>query len=277
MWPAVRVIIPVVLNISQLPVPDWGLRCPHCDMPLAGMPEHRCVHCGQPFSVSALLARKRPIPDLGLVCPECGYLLTGLTEERCPECGCPFSLRDILDEQSTLDFDDGPPVTEPADAHVRKRAPTFTGKERPLPQWGLECAACDHPLAGALADACPHCGEPFDLGRLPGSRDWVEVGEYLPAGMNVALAKGVLYQGQVPYLVVGSVRTGPLQSTGARYVRIPLVVPREFFFDALECLATAGMSTIGRSTGEWQCPDCEEQVPGNFETCWNCGAARLAI
>ncbi len=25
---------------------------------------------------------------------------------------------------------------------------------------------------------------------------------------------------------------------------------------------------------EWRCPCCNEEVPGNFDSCWNCGALR---
>jgi len=25
--------------------------------------------------------------------------------------------------------------------------------------------------------------------------------------------------------------------------------------------------------GDWKCPSCHEENPGNFELCWNCGAA----
>jgi len=89
-----------MIDIDQLPVPDWGLRCPACDEPLAGMPEHRCGRCGQRFNIRQLLGQQRPVPNLGLTCEECGYLLTGLTEDRCPECGTEFSIRDMLGPES---------------------------------------------------------------------------------------------------------------------------------------------------------------------------------
>jgi rRNA maturation endonuclease Nob1 len=263
-----------MLDLNQLPVPDWGLRCPHCDTLLAGMPEHCCTHCRQPFSTAVLLARVRPIPDFGLRCPTCAYLITGLMEERCPECGSPFSVLDLLEEQFDPDVDDGPPVAEPNDAHVRKRAPVFTGRERPLPPWGLECAACGRELVGAPADRCPHCGEPFEVERLAGRDEWVEFDRCLPRGMTSPSARIVLYEAQVPYVVVGATRAAAVGVGASASVFNRLLVPREFFFDALHCVATSGTPSIAQRPTEWSCSVCDERVPANFDICWNCGASR---
>jgi hypothetical protein len=254
-----------MLDVNRLPLPDWGLKCLHCGAALAGVAEHCCAACGEPFSVFVLLARQRPIADVGLVCPQCGYLLTGLMEERCPECGTAFCVRDLLDEQSLLDFDDGAPVRTFEDGRLRRREPRLTGKERPLPDWGLRCAACGRPVAGASANECPHCGALFDLDALTGRGDWVEVGGYFSEGIGLTLAMGLLYQDQVPFMAIGFLRT-----------RARLLVAREFLFDALECLTAAKAGPALSAGEEWQCPECEEQVPDNFGTCWNCGASRPA-
>jgi len=26
---------------------------------------------------------------------------------------------------------------------------------------------------------------------------------------------------------------------------------------------------------DWRCPNCNEEVPGNFDSCWHCGAVRM--
>ena len=30
-------------------------------------------------------------------------------------------------------------------------------------------------------------------------------------------------------------------------------------------------------TADWSCPACGEQVPGNFDVCWNCGEDRPRV
>jgi len=41
---------------------------------------------------------------------------------------------------------------------------------------------------------------------------------------------------------------------------------------ALELLAAqSGAQAAALDSPDWTCPQCGETVPGNFETCWNCG------
>jgi DNA-directed RNA polymerase subunit RPC12/RpoP len=152
-----------MIEIDQLPIPDWGLRCSGCDAPLAGMAEHRCARCGRRFNIRQLLDLHRPVPDLGLNCQECGYPLCGLSGDRCPECGTEFSVREMLEDL------DGPNVgfltgfADPPDHSVKQREPTFTGHERPVPDFGLCCRNCESPLAGATGVTCPTCNEPVPI------------------------------------------------------------------------------------------------------------------
>ncbi|MCP4247128.1 MAG: hypothetical protein GY778_08770, partial [bacterium] len=178
------------IDIDCLPIPDWGLRCPRCDAPLAGMSQHRCRCCGHAFNIRHLLGRRRPIPDLGLTCPECGYLLTGLMEERCPECGKGFSVRAMLEDSSrdgAFCFAD---TADPDAHHIKKREPTLSGSERPMPDFGLVCSSCDHPLAGATEANCPRCGEPFALCALVPDRDWLNIADFVPRDLR-PLAKTI--------------------------------------------------------------------------------------
>lgn len=39
-------------------------------------------------------------------------------------------------------------------------------------------------------------------------------------------------------------------------------------------LADEKMRAESPSGGEWKCPECGETVPGNFDSCWKCGALR---
>ena len=40
---------------------------------------------------------------------------------------------------------------------------------------------------------------------------------------------------------------------------------------AMQILATLAES---ENSPEWLCPQCKESNPGNFETCWQCGAIK---
>lgn len=250
--------------IDELPVPDWGLECPRCGGPLAGAPSFRCRLCGHPFNIRQILARHRPIPDVGLSCPNCGYSLTGLTGSRCPECGVRFSLRAMLADEPPAILRDRPNWVEPSDHHLKRREPTFTGCERPLPDFGLICALCDQPLAGAVENRCPACGDPFELVDFAGNRDWVVIDRYAPHFTSNAV-RAVLYGSRIPYLA-------DVSWLGNLCVPESCVrVPREFFFDALFALQQALEPPADFARQPWTCPNCRQSVPKGFEICWNCG------
>jgi rRNA maturation endonuclease Nob1 len=260
-----------MIDPDELPIPDWGLRCPKCDTPLAGMKEHRCEACGEPFNILRVLDAHRPVPDLGLQCNECGYLLQGLPSGRCPECGAEFSVQEMLVDQ--LRMGSGAAIAsqlaDPDDHHVKRREPTYTGDERPMPEFGLACSECAQPLAGADRDTCPACGQPFDLEAMVPPGDWLDITRFIPRGILI-LAKPILYAAGVPYLVDNA---GLMGVYGGR---IPLIsgkirIPREFFFDALHAMAEADEPDDSEAPGAWTCPACDEDVPSGFEICWNCG------
>jgi hypothetical protein len=258
-----------VTDIEQLPIPDWGLRCPHCDQPLAGMREHRCQGCGREFNIRKVLADHRPIPDIGAKCPACRHLLTGLTGSTCPECGETFSLRAILSRapaRPVLSFDT---FADPPDHHVKKREPQWSGRERPLPDFGLCCPGCEHALSGAADDACPHCGQSFHPSAHIPTGEFVDISRSIPPRV-FSHAKAILYEAQVPYIVD---EPGFSLAYGVHtpFGRSKLRVPREFFFDALYCLVAAAHMSA-EADEAWKCPSCSEVVPAGFEVCWSCGA-----
>ena len=257
-----------MIDADALPIPDWGLRCPNCDAPLAGMPEHRCERCGRAFNIRRLLGVHRPIPDIGLTCSRCGYPLTGLTASRCPECGTAFSVREMIEDQSPTGAVYLTQTDNPPDHHLKKREPTFTGHERPLPDFGLSCADCGRSLTGASADVCPGCGLPFDLPAVVPNGDWVNIRRFVPGWLS-AIAKTVLYDARIPY-VVDNARLSEVYGGNIPFTTSKLRVPRPFFFDALHALAAADEPAPAYTDAAWTCPSCNEQVPAGFEVCWNC-------
>lgn len=257
-------------DYEQLPIPkEWNLHCPHCRSPLAGMTSYECRICGQPFEARRLLAVVRPIPDIGLECPECEYSLTGLTQDRCPECGERFNMRDLLSEtQASNPFG---LINMPPDHHIRKREAAYTGRERPLPDFGLFCGECKQPLAGAPDNNCPHCRATYRLEDVIPDYDWCDVIDWVPDTM-LPFIRSLLYDAQIPFLLDNQ-GFKALYGDSLPLGQNRLLVPREFFLDALQEIASAE-SKAEQSDEEWICRQCSEQVPGSFEVCWNCNSPR---
>lgn len=207
------------VDLHQLPIPDWDLRCPGCAYPLRGLPSHRCPECGTQFNVPTLVR-----------------------------------------------------------TWTRLRNPRFTGRELPLPDFGLACPACAAALAAARQFACPQCGMPFDPDALRPRSNWFildsEICGKLPMPGIVALLAHEL----VPYAEVGEDALRQVFGThGITVTR--LRVPSEFYFDVLWLLQQA-RSDVARvrqaeDTGKnppWRCQQCGERNPGHFAVCWNCQA-----
>lgn len=90
------------VDLNQLPIPNWGLRCPRCQYLLRGLPSHRCPECGLGLNMAEIVSpwtRLRdprftggelPFPDFGLTCETCNHPLAGAPRNACLECGAPF-------------------------------------------------------------------------------------------------------------------------------------------------------------------------------------------
>jgi predicted RNA-binding Zn-ribbon protein involved in translation (DUF1610 family) len=201
-----------------------------------------------------------PIPDWGLECPHCHYPLVGLPSHRCPECGTDFDMSEVVKPWHRL------------------RDPRFTGHELPFPDFGLQCSACDRPLAGATTWKCPGCGVEFDPEPIRPERKWLLVDQPMCGEVPLAGVEVLLAAERVPYTraqgkLVSEIY-GVTQIIGAR-----LLVPREFFFEVLWLIRRAAQDIehVRQQPGEdWTCPNCGEQVPAHFDVCWNCETSRDA-
>jgi hypothetical protein len=196
-----------------------------------------------------------PIPDWGLVCPKCSYPLQGLPSHRCPECG------------QSLD------IAELVQSWTRLREPRFTGRELPLPDFGLNCAACGRPLAGAREHRCPACQAGFDWSALRPPKEWFVLGAESCGDLPIPGVQALLAAELVPHFpvtekTVGEVYGGQSMTVGR------LRVASEFYFEVLWLLQQARAEMrAARAAGwhrRWRCPGCGELNPGHFEICWNC-------
>lgn len=100
------------IDVTQLPIPDWGLECPRCRYPLRGLPEPRCPECGLQINVPSMIrswtplrpprftGRELPQPDFGLRCRSCGAPLAGATEYACAHCRRPFDPASFIPERA---------------------------------------------------------------------------------------------------------------------------------------------------------------------------------
>ncbi len=53
-----------------------------------------------------------------------------------------------------------------------------------------------------------------------------------------------------------------------------LCVMDEGDYEAAKQLITQLEAAPNETGPDWQCAQCQEAVPSNFDTCWKCGAAR---
>lgn len=118
------------VDLHQLPVPAWGLRCPKCQYLLDGLPDHRCPECGTSFDTAAVAGtwtqvrppqftgHELPIPDFGLTCLGCEVAIAGWPTHTCPTCGTLFNPDAERPAEKWFHADEGfcrpllPPVVE---------------------------------------------------------------------------------------------------------------------------------------------------------------------
>lgn len=97
-----------LIDIFQLPIPDWGLECPRCRYTLFALSTHRCPECGLTLDMREIVkpwtalrpprfdGSERPLPDFGFDCESCRVSLAGATADACPACATRFDLAGIV-------------------------------------------------------------------------------------------------------------------------------------------------------------------------------------
>ena len=192
-----------------------------------------------------------PIPDWNLVCRKCGYSLKTLPRHRCPECGLEVIMSELVQPWTRL------------------RDPQFTGRELPLPDFGLVCGECEAPLAGATELQCPDCRTPFDPCDGAPTGQWYKIpsallGELPPQAVEIILAEEF-----IPY--VRRERRDLSRILGVDALAdVRIEVPGEFYFDLLAALCRHERTAADPAGPDWTCPNCHEANPATFKICWQC-------
>ncbi len=201
--------------------------------------------------------RQLPVPDWGLVCPRCSYPLVGLPDNRCPECGTTFDVPSLIR------------------SWTRMRAPRYTGREFPVPDFGLRCSACGAALCGSSEPRCPGCGAAFELAKSRPRDAWFVVD---PHDVPAMALEALLADALIPYL-----RQNPVGAVevymGSKVGSSRLLAPAEFYFDVLALVQQARRSRDVASEAaqrEWTCAGCGAGSPDHFEICWQCGMEKAS-
>lgn len=200
-----------------------------------------------------------PIPDWDLNCPVCKYPLKGLPSHRCPECGLQLDMEKLVQTWTRL------------------RPPFFTGRELPVPDFGLRCQHCDQPLAGAWTHSCPTCGTFFDVAAWAPRSMWFNLDVDWSGNLPLAPLATTLRDEAVPHVVESNDAFSSLYGThhpGGVRIR----VRAEYFFDTLWLIARerARLHALAvKRANRTRCATCGVSCPPNFELCWKCGCSMM--
>lgn len=200
-----------------------------------------------------------PIPDWDVECPVCKYPLKGLPSHRCPECGLQLDMEKIVQTWTRL------------------RPPFFTGRELPVPDFGLHCRHCDAALTGAPTHRCPQCSLPFDLPALAPRDAWFKLDVDWSGNLPLAPLAATLLDEAVPHVLESNDAFSSVYGTshpGSARIR----VRAEYFFDTLWLIARERArlrALIQKGVSRARCKACGASNPPNFELCWKCGCSMI--
>jgi hypothetical protein len=155
------------------------------------------------------------------------------------------------------------------------RDPKIQNRHAPQGRESLNCPKCRYLLTGIGAEYCPECG--IELSYEP-------ITVFAAADQSIVWAAAmVLDQNEITNLIA----TGsydPVLGIFTRRQSLPhIMVPFKFYHEAVQLLD----SEFGKrefKTGDrperpiqapdWTCSSCQEESPGSFELCWQCGLRR---
>ncbi len=154
----------------------------------------------------------------------------------------------------------------------------FNPESLPVPDLGLCCLQCGYGLAGLPSHRCPECGKTFTMdGHIP-KGDFPVVIFNGKEVRSLPEIMDLLRRYQIPFMEV----LGPADSMygmlGATHRRSRIGVMRSRYWEVIDLFRRRALDEPLPVVEEfdrpdWTCPGCEEENPGSFEVCWNCGEA----
>jgi predicted amidophosphoribosyltransferase len=293
--------------LNRFPVPAFGLLCPVCRHGLDGLPNDLCPECGERFDLGSLVgpalehnhpARREAIrilsAQLDPSCPVGEDLLAffASSDQYAVVQAAEVAVR-VARQRQAAALGGTDEAAEEADwearaSSVQPGTPFFSGFELPVPDFGLVCAGCKYPLQGLSRHVCPECGREFNPEKVLGEEPTLQVC-LIHSEVEHAAAVSVLELRGIPNMLESP---DPIAQTfsmslGRKRQVGRLMVPREFYFDAIFWLRNSANSACDERDGcekdslseaeeteDWHCSQCDESVPAEFTMCWNCCAAR---
>ncbi|MCB9854995.1 MAG: hypothetical protein H6818_04850 [Phycisphaerales bacterium] len=154
----------------------------------------------------------------------------------------------------------------------------FDPEALPTPDLGLRCMKCGYPLAGLSERRCPTCGSPFEYESFVPKGDYPAV---IVDGKEALLTPDVqdaLRRAKIPYMEIAEETAGLYGMHSVTQSKSRVGVPRSLYFDAVLILRQLHVGELEfppeAVAADWTCPSCDEENPGTFEICWQCGAQR---
>ncbi len=88
---------------------------------------------------------------------------------------------------------------------------------------------------------------------------------------EVSVRRAMLEEEGIPTFVRNEALSSLTNAFAAPFQPALCVIRDEDYDRALSILHTLNTP---QSHADWSCPNCHEEVPGEFEVCWNCQTAR---
>ena len=90
---------------------------------------------------------------------------------------------------------------------------------------------------------------------------------------RVGFYKSVLDEAGIPNFVRNDTVSGVTEMPSPLFFPALCVLRDEDYGEAMRILGEIYYGQPSQ-TADWTCPQCREEVPGNFDSCWQCGALR---
>lgn len=93
---------------------------------------------------------------------------------------------------------------------------------------------------------------------------------------RVGLYKSVLDEAGIPNFIRNEISNNLITGLPSPLFEPTLFVIEDGDYEKAMAILGALQEESPTTTADWRCPKCNAEVPGNFDTCWQCGMVRAA-